>query len=62
MDIEKRIEELERQIRELQTRPPAYVPMPVYPQHPFHPYRDYFRAPWVGPYCGNYGASTGAVS
>jgi hypothetical protein len=47
-DIEKRLEELERRVRDLEARP-IYVPQPVAIPYPVYP-NPYAPAPWQGPW------------
>jgi|GEM_PF-6580151 len=51
---QKRIEELERKVRELEARPIAYPPVYVpYPVPYIPPYQPLMPAPWVPWYIGD---------
>jgi len=58
MKLKDRVEELERKVKELDTRPPVYVYPPVYIPQPYpaypYPYQQYFVPYWYGQtWCGN---------
>ena len=49
-DVEKRIEELERRVRDLEARPVYVPPVPYYPMQPYTPIVPVQPYPWQQPW------------
>ena len=61
-DLLKRIDELERRVRDLEARP-VYVPVPYYPLQPTTPIGPLpYRAPWEQPWYVTCGSTTTALT